>query len=619
MSCPTTPEDEIRKQVCLQLDQPNGSPEPWKAGQTITVTFFHDPAQDSTKLNTMTPRFRHLVEHYARMWERWTNLKFKFVDSDDADVRITSLKDGSYSTIGPTAQNCAYKDRRTMNLDCDGNDPVTSFSSTVSHQFGHVIGLKHHPQYPFHWIPNAVIDWYQNNTLWRKPEIERGFYNFENNAASCSRWDSGSIMNYYVGKGWNTEGVVGERGKVISEMDREVVGGMYPFGGSPETGAGADKLLDRTSYAVVEAYEYRNGKIYLNLFCQSESYSLYKMTYLFKVGNPKLLDPEWETERIALPLYGSAAPAPATPLTAVKYSMDDYKQVVHMFYLDRENNIRDCVFVNGELKDTNNLNVKVASYSRLSAITWRGKDEDHIRLYYQSEHDDHIQELIGTAKWNGTGPTTTWRMGAYINLGNESPLPGSDLSFVNLTWDTPCIRGFFQTSTGAIKQCQYTNDNWNILPNWMIYDIPYATSFTAKVHDKGKPESQKAVLYFKGRRYAGADEQYIFKAVPGSGEPEAEIPCSARVSIDSRMAFVSSDSGFRLFSTTDGKLMEWASPAKVDDFENPRVLRIHWSSILGQGGKNEGWGDEGGLVEPSKPGPPVSSGGGSWGDGGSSW
>ncbi|KAF3319383.1 hypothetical protein TWF173_000013 [Orbilia oligospora] len=638
--------EETRKEACLQLfhcenDLPGGRmrliverQHMWENGQTLTVSFYDDPEQHSMGMHTKTPRYRHLVEHYGRMWERWANIKFKFVDDDNATIRITSAEDGSYSAVGTLARDDSYDNRRTMNLDLDGNEPVLNFSRTASHEFGHAIGCKHEQMNPnsgLHWIPENVVKWYHDNTSWKKAStVYHAYYNFqpmtEARGFESSQWDPKSIMHYPLQKEWTKEGVVVERSKVLSDLDKEWIGKKYPFSDSPVSGAGADKLLDRTSYAVVDGYEYRAAKMYLNLFCQSDSYSLYKVTYLFKNGSPTVLDPDWESERIKLPLHGAAAPAPGTPLAVIRYGVEDFKQIVHLFYLDRNDYIRECIFVNSELKCANKLNTKAASYSRLSAVNWQGKDEEHIRLFYQSARDDHIQEYVGLAKWNNNN-AVSWSMGAYVDIGDEYPLPGSELSFVNLTWDTPCIRGFYQNTAGAIKQTKFTGGKWSLIPNWMIYGVPYATSFAAMVWDKGQVGKHKPLLYYRNYEYPGSDDQYVHKIDPSSDDAEGQVLGSAKIAHNSRLAFSECDVGFRVFFTTpEGKLIQKVSPGKGKSFGTAAEIKFDWSSNLGQGGEdswgdgnddnawdkpgpvnNDGWGDNG-LVQPSKPGPPVSSG-----------
>ncbi|KAK6497746.1 hypothetical protein TWF481_012148 [Arthrobotrys musiformis] len=633
--------EQARQESCLQVLHPRDpdsdsdiggrmqhliieTKEEWDNGKTLTVTFFDDPKITNT--HVQTPRYRHLVEHYARIWERWANIKFKFVDDDEAIIKISSGKVGSWSTIGKGALHPYYKTHANMNLDVNGAAHHSSFSRATCHEFGHAIGCKHeqqNPHAPYHWIEKNVVDWYTTNTTWEDKDVYHAFNNFkqykEVDGYESTRWDSKSIMHYHMEKSWTEEGIVVQRSDVLSDLDKEFIGKKYPFSDSPVSGAGADKLLDRTAYAAIDGFEYREGKMYLNLFCQSDSYSLYKVTYLFRHGSPTIIESDWETERIKLPLHGAQAPAPGTPLAVVRYSMGDFKQVIHLFYLDRDDYIRDCIFVNGELKSKNRLNTKVASYSRLSAVAWQGKDEEHIRLFYQSARDDHIQEYIGVAKWNGTTSSTTWSMGAVVSIGSDHALPGTDFSFVNLTWDTACIRGFYQNTDGAIRQTKFTGGKWSLVPNWQIrQDIPYATSFAAMVFDKGVVGKHKPILYYKAREYDISDDQYIYKVDPEAHETEGKSIGSTKIAHNSRIAFIDSDVGDRVFFTSpEGKLTEKISPGKGKSFATAKELKFDWSSNLGQGGKDDGWGDDNNndwdkpepvIIQPQKPGPPVGSG-----------
>jgi hypothetical protein len=93
---------------------------------------------------------QHKVRHVVSEWEKYANIRFEHVDSQDATIRIAfDSLDGSWSHIGQDVKKVAL-DEPTMNLGCV--DIAESLSPTdkgiILHEFGHVLGLGHEHQSP---------------------------------------------------------------------------------------------------------------------------------------------------------------------------------------------------------------------------------------------------------------------------------------------------------------------------------------------------------------------------------------------------------------------------------------------------------------------------------------
>jgi hypothetical protein len=69
----------------------------WTPGQILTCRFLHGDPQVQKK-----------VEEVAHLWEKYASIRFKFVKSGPAEIRIAFADDGSWSAVGRDALNAAY-------------------------------------------------------------------------------------------------------------------------------------------------------------------------------------------------------------------------------------------------------------------------------------------------------------------------------------------------------------------------------------------------------------------------------------------------------------------------------------------------------------------------------
>ena len=200
----------------------------WDVGATILVKFLPGGSQ----------KLRNEVMQYAKEWEQYANLKFKFVpdNTPKTNIRI-QLTDNqtAWSVIGTNA-NYVDQAERTMNLDTGEGFRPTGYMEywhgTVVHEFGHAIGLLHEQSYPggVKWNKQAVYDFYAKMTPpWDKQqvdfqvlEISDVFY------TNGTAYDSKSIMHYWIKKEFTLDGVGIPDNNYLSEGDKRVISAMYP-------------------------------------------------------------------------------------------------------------------------------------------------------------------------------------------------------------------------------------------------------------------------------------------------------------------------------------------------------------------------------------------------------
>ncbi|KAK6514736.1 hypothetical protein TWF506_007102 [Arthrobotrys conoides] len=218
-----------------------------------------------------------------------------------------------------------------------------------------------------------------------------------------------------------------------------------------------DNLLDQTSFAVADVYEYQHAKMYMTYFCQGQSLTIYQIKALYRDGSPTIIeDPVGHVSAVTSEAAGG------TPLATVVHYDGPGIPTVHLFYLDRSSNIREVIWVNGEQTAQNNLNLTAARNSDLSVIFWKqDKTTTCLRLYFQAE-DGSIQEYDKA----GSSP---WRKGVFFDFDassthtHEKPHAGTSLSFINLSLDEPNIRGFWQAeASNAIVEGASQGLDWSI-------------------------------------------------------------------------------------------------------------------------------------------------------------
>jgi len=162
----------------------------WARGRTIKVSF-----KGGTK--TVIEK----VKRYAKIWEKYAEIKFSFV-TKGGTLRISFVEgDGSWSYVGTDALQIP-SGQATMNF--GWLDEATSdkeYSRVVLHEFGHALGCIHEHQHPRAGIPwdKPKVYAYYAKSGWSKADVDNNiFKKYSDSTTNFSSYDKKSIMHYAV-------------------------------------------------------------------------------------------------------------------------------------------------------------------------------------------------------------------------------------------------------------------------------------------------------------------------------------------------------------------------------------------------------------------------------------
>lgn len=198
----------------------------WENGMTLRCRFLQGTKEQKAK-----------VRECAEAWMQHANLKFKWVDTGESEIRIAFVEsDGSWSAVGTDALIREYfpKHQPTMNFGWLTNR--TSAADTrgvVLHEFGHAIGCVHEHQSPnetLDWNKEAVYEYFSGSpNFWSKEEIDGNVLRkYSRRGTTATIFDRKSIMLYQFAKELFTDGKATPNNTRLSPLDIRMIREMYP-------------------------------------------------------------------------------------------------------------------------------------------------------------------------------------------------------------------------------------------------------------------------------------------------------------------------------------------------------------------------------------------------------
>jgi len=221
----------------------------WRPGRELRIHFMDGSSS-----------IHERIKRLAVEWQWYANIRFRFVNDPNAEIRITFTQPGSWSYIGTDALVMA-KNQPTMNFGwLTSNTSEEEYRRVVLHEFGHVLGCIHEHQNPsanIPWDKEAVYRFYGGApTNWTREQVDTNFFTrYSADITQYSQFDRNSIMLYPVDNQLTQGNFEVRWNRNLTKRDQSFIGSMYPYNGvnfGTNSFAATPKPVDRYTYRVSE-------------------------------------------------------------------------------------------------------------------------------------------------------------------------------------------------------------------------------------------------------------------------------------------------------------------------------------------------------------------------------
>lgn len=232
----------------------------WEPGQVIRVKFMPGGG----------PVLRNKVMTLAKEWEKYANIKFQFLSDNEpnTNVRVKLGKDLGHNSAVGTMCNIFPQKEHTLHLDTlyladieyyralilrdkvkltrDNIEQVfrdymgkypnhwneKELYSTVVHEFGHALGLKHEQSFPgaINWNKaDSIYDYYYRTQGWDRDMVDHNVFNVADQFyTNGTTYDAKSIMHYPIEAWQTTDGFTVGNNYALSQGDKQLIASLYP-------------------------------------------------------------------------------------------------------------------------------------------------------------------------------------------------------------------------------------------------------------------------------------------------------------------------------------------------------------------------------------------------------
>lgn len=198
----------------------------WEPGDTIRIKFQNG-----------TTALQDEVKQYAAEWLTYANLVFLYVaPSEDADVKIgfdTDERWLAWSAIGTDCQSVP-QDEVSLNFVWLEDEGTAGVKAEVLRGFGHVLGLGFE-----HKNPESNVQFKSNELVAEEynlseADVEELITLYSTDQTNFTEYDKSSIMTITIPRSLVTKPIYAtNRNSELSELDKEFVAGLYPYGEIP--------------------------------------------------------------------------------------------------------------------------------------------------------------------------------------------------------------------------------------------------------------------------------------------------------------------------------------------------------------------------------------------------